>query len=766
MAMQAPGTWWSGQSNPDGPNESHDDQLTRWVVVGLLVITAAIPLIVGALMYVAFQFGRIAPKVLMGVAALYVLALAAWSGFSWWPVQTYVAVYPAAWAWITGGPALTWQVVLAAQLPFGIALGLVGGAGYTWYRWIRRPVWQEHDLRATPRQWWRHKRAIRDIAHGKRIPLDGVTIGVAANGTTVTLSDTEACAHTFVLGASGSGKTQTLLLGARDAIRRGDAYFYIDLKGGNDVPAALADYAQRYGRRFLHFSIHDRSMPYPGPADGPAYYDPVGIGDPTRRKDLLIGGRQWDMEYYKQTVANYLQTAFKVAALVPPPPGVGSFEDTVTLLQPDRLAERAGQIPTDHPRYAEIYAEVDRLVHHADAQEKSGVRAMQAYMTTFTGSTAGTWLRKDPTDGRDIDLRQAADEGWVVCFSLDSSNYTETAAAIGGLIVQDLKTVSSHLRAQPSHRLTRVVIDEFQALGTDNVMSLIDKCRDAGMPVTISTQAIGNLAAIDEAFMNRVTGVVNSFIIHRANNLADAEICAGLTGQTPRFKAMLNVEHRSSLPGGAVGVGAAVGSGRVEQIDDYVVLPREIQQLRTGEIVFVSRSGSGRVEYPVQVILEDPRYSGAVTPTEVTWRHDQYSDPKTMLAAIHDSPVRMPTRAERPPAPTPLPAQPTAPAAAATPSPAPSPTQPPTASTPPEPPAAPTGDDPFSGWGSALPTAPPVTTRPAPPPAGRTRSLPTAPLQAPAPAPQPRENTPTAPSGEQVSAAERMGLPTPPAEPR
>lgn len=519
----------------------------------------------------------------------------------------------------TGGSPgeFTISGLLAAQTPLGILIGLLIGTTLTWWRWKRRPSWEDHTLRPTPWEWWRARRTAAAIAAGANPPDDGVTLGLGPDGRRIVQTDAEAAAHSLLLGAAGSGKTSTLMVRARDVVRRGHGLVVIDLKGAADVPAAVADLAARYGRPFLHFAIQDSRAPYDGPASGPAYYDPAGRGDPSRRKDLLIGAKKWDVDYYKQIVGAYLQTAFRVAAVIPPAEGVGSFEDLVDLLQPHRLAERAQRIPIDYPQRTELLAEVHRLTDGAEAQEKSGIRSMQAYLQTFVASTAGAWLRRDPDGQRDIDLRRVADEGWVVCFSLDSSNYEESSAAIAGLIVQDLKTLSSELRANPAPDPLHIYIDEFQAIGSDNIIGLINRCRDARMPVTLATQARGDLLKVDAAFLDQVVGIVNCFLIHRANSEEDAELYAGLTGREKKFKKVIRVEHKSSIPGGSFGVGAAQGTGMIEEYDEYRVLPHQIQSLQPGHMVYVAKSPQIRVIHPVRVIRENLAAGMQHTPVAV-----------------------------------------------------------------------------------------------------------------------------------------------------
>ncbi|MGV8910906.1 MAG: TraM recognition domain-containing protein, partial [Propionicimonas sp.] len=181
-------------------------------------------------------------------------------------------------------------------------------------------------------------------------------------------------------------------------------------------------------------------------------------------------------------------------------------------------------------------------------------------------------------------------------------NYEDVSKLAANLIIQDLKTLSSELRKDPGAHKVNVIIDEFSATGSDNVLGLLARARDAKMPVTLATQALADLRRDNPAFLEQVLGIVNCFTIHRANTENDAEIFAGLTGKEKKFKIRMGVEQSSGMPG-SVGSGAATGQGHVEEVDEYRVMPHEIQQLKQGQMVYIANAPDNRF-MKVSVILE------------------------------------------------------------------------------------------------------------------------------------------------------------------
>lgn len=483
-------------------------------------------------------------------------------------------------------------------LPFGIGIGLA----YSAYRWKTRPEWIETKFRLTPFEIWRKRRNIKDIKSDKNSPRDGMTLGIDENGNRIVQTYDESRAHTIIFGASGSGKTTTLKSRLRDAIKDGQGAIIIDLKGGRDVPEEIALLANRYNRKFTHWLFQPRGVPYDGPAvDGPAYYDPLARGEATRRKDLLIESRNWSEEYYKQEASNYIQMLFNVL-IANPEKDISTLSQVVRLLDPKYLQERAIPLGSNKD-YFEIVRSIDSLNDEKiSAGKKSAIEGLRSQLEVLLHSVAGPYLQLDPDNHNNIDLKKAAHEGQIIVFSLDSSNYGHLASLVANLIIQDLKTVSSELRQDPADKPLQVVVDEFSAVGSTSIIGLINKSRDANMPVTLTTQALGDLKNESQAFLDQLIGIVGSFIIHRPNKLDDAEVFAGLTGKVVRKKFSEAVVYST----GFLKKGSAAGSGNMQDVEEYTYKPDSIQRLKMGEMIYVNKSQSPMKVIKVLCIPEDP----------------------------------------------------------------------------------------------------------------------------------------------------------------
>lgn len=583
MAEQAVDTRHHDEIDDGGRNEF----ASGVIVAIILFILSPLTVLSAVATYLAFAWQKIKLSVIFWLGLVpYLVVIAIFYNFV---ISQFMK------SWTVTVPAMTSQKIgifdgllqiFAQQALLAIPLGIVAGLVYSAYRWRTRPVWLETTFRLSPLEYFIKRKNIKDIKADRNSPRDGMTLGIGDRGKKIVQTYNESRAHTLILGAAGSGKTTTLLSRLRDSIKAGQGVVLIDLKGGVDVPLAVSELAKRYDRKFTHWLLQPKGIPYTGPAeDGPAYYDPLARGEATRRKDLLIESRRWSEEYYKQEASSYLQMLFSVL-VANPKEGVSTLSDVVELLNPLALQSRA--IPLGvNPEYADIIRSIDSLNDEKlSAGKKSAIDGLKSQLEVLLHSIAGPYLQVDPKGNNNINLKQAAHEGQIIVFSLDASNYGELAALVANLIIQDLKTVSSELRQDPANKPFQVVIDEFSAIGSENVIGLANKSRDADMPVTLTTQALGDLRAVNPAFLDQLLGIVNSFIIHRTNKQDDAEVCSGLTGTVIRKRFNESVVYST----GFITRGGARGVGSVEDIEEYAVKPNEIQHLRMGEMIYVNKS--------------------------------------------------------------------------------------------------------------------------------------------------------------------------------
>jgi conjugal transfer pilus assembly protein TraD len=410
-----------------------------------------------------------------------------------------------------------------------------------------------------------------------------IVLGVDRRGKLVRLGDSELSAHGLILGASGAGKTTTLLKILTDQIGRGRPVIAIDMKGSPAFARALSAAAAAAGRPIKVWTI-----------DGDAYWNPLAHGNATELKDKLMATERFTEPHYQRAAERYVQTVLQVLARTHPgaPP---TLHEVVALMDPRRLATALRGL--DRPDRERVQDYLAGLTH----DQVSAIHGLQTRMAVLTESHTGPFLAPPAEAAAGaIDLRASVSGPEVIVFSLNSSTYGKLAAQIGTLAVQDLVAASGDRLIERSRGRgvdqAVVAIDEFSALGADHVIALLARGRESGMTVLVATQELADLERAAPGLKDQVLGVTAVKIAHRQEVPASALTIAQIAGTE-------EVWEETRQIGGLFG-GHSIGRGTRRLGERYIVHPNEIKGLRTGEAVVISKIRGIR---PRTVRIEPPR---------------------------------------------------------------------------------------------------------------------------------------------------------------
>lgn len=417
----------------------------------------------------------------------------------------------------------------------------------------------------------------------------GVVVGRDRAGRPVTLSDEQLAAHALVVGAAGAGKSTTMLTILADHIARGRPVVALDMKGSPAFARQLGRAAALAGRELRVWT-----------PDGPTHWNPLAHGNATALKDMLISTERFSEPHYQRAAERYLQTAFTVLhAAHPGRPA--HLDDVVAVMEPARLAGRLRDVPTP------LAARVADYLGGLTRDQESAVRGLGTRLALLSESTAGRYLA--PGDGPAVDLATALEGGDVVLLSLNSSVYGKLAAQLGALAIQALTSAAGQrLRANSAAPDTvatdaglgpipaTVAIDEFSALGADNLLALLARGREAGVPVLLTTQELSDLERAGRGFRDQVMGIVGVTIAHRQDVHSSATMISQLAGTEWAWQETETVRGLFARPG------LSRGTRRMEE--QPVVHPNEIKTLEVGEMMLIAKLPSMRID---RVTVSPPR---------------------------------------------------------------------------------------------------------------------------------------------------------------
>jgi conjugal transfer pilus assembly protein TraD len=416
----------------------------------------------------------------------------------------------------------------------------------------------------------RTARALGRVRAGRRAPSQAaIELGTDRASRRVWIADGELASHGLILGASGAGKTTTLLRILTEQVRAGQPVVAIDMKGSPAFAATLESAAAAAGRPFKRWTM-----------DGGAHWNPLQHGNPTELKDKLISTERFSEPHYQRAAERYLQMALGVFRAAHPdrPP---TLEDVVRLMDPRRLPMLLRELPRHVADPAQDY------LAGLTPDQQSAIRGLQTRLALITESAAGQYLAP-ARPAQTIDVRSALQGEDVVLFSLNSSTYGKLASQLGTLVVQDLVSALGHQLAHRGlGRKATIAIDEFSGLGGDHVVSLFARVREAGGGVLVATQEMADLDRAASGLRDQVVGNTAFKLVHRQDVPASARMVAQMAGTERRW------EEARQVGGGFFG-GSWGARGTRRQVDRFILDPNEIMSLRTGEAAMISKLRGGR----------------------------------------------------------------------------------------------------------------------------------------------------------------------------
>ena len=422
--------------------------------------------------------------------------------------------------------------------------------------------------------------ALRARAAKAEPSAGAVHLGLEPSGAPVRLTDRQLSAHGVILGASGAGKTTTLLAILSDHIRRGNPVVAIDMKGSPEFARVLADAAAAAGRPFRTWT-----------PDGPNHWNPLQHGNATELKDKLIATERFTEPHYKRAAERYVQMAFQVLEHAHPgrPP---TLEEVVALMEPRRMPGVLRQVPRPFARSVQDY-----LVG-LTSDQLSAVRGLGTRLAIVSESHTGRYLVPGPNP---IDLRRALAGEEVVLFSLNASTYGQLSAQIGALVIQDLTAAMGRRLGDPDRQQATVGIDEFSGLGEDHVVAVLSRGRESGVSALLATQEMADLDRAGRGFRDQVLGVTAVKIIHRQEVPASARLIAEMVGTEKVWERTYNIGNPL--------LGAHHGSrGSQRELERFVIHPNEIMSLPTGHAVVITKLPETRAR---RVEIAPPTHAAA-----------------------------------------------------------------------------------------------------------------------------------------------------------
>ena len=342
--------------------------------------------------------------------------------------------------------------------------------------------------------------------------------------------------NTVVCGTTGAGKNVTLDNIIEDRLKQGLPVTFIDGKGDNEALRKFKALNEHYGRKCYIFSER-----YPLSDN----CNPILEGEASTIVDRLFSIFEWGEPYYADTNYIALERAVRALKKSNSPITIQAIHDYID----SNLKTKETQ---------NIINKLSKINNSAFGKLLSG--------------------KEDA-----ITFSKIRDEKASIYIGLSTLGYPEVSSAIGKLFIYELMYHSYSIfadRIDPEVKPKApfsVVIDELGSLITEDFISLVNKCRGAGIGVCVSFQLLSDLDSVSPQFRDRLIGNMNNFFIGHCHLESEAEFWSKMIGTAHNQKFTYQTQNELEQ---------AMGS--VRDVEEFLIHPNTFKNLKIGQFVVKS----------------------------------------------------------------------------------------------------------------------------------------------------------------------------------
>ena len=383
----------------------------------------------------------------------------------------------------------------------------------------------------------------------------------------VYLSDKKRTGHVQVLGATGRGKTESVVIPwmVQDFRYKRNSVILIDGKGDPEISSRFKEYAGE--KNVLVFNPMDSRS---------STINPLRFGTPQQITDRIMSSFEFQDPYYKAVQMEGLGT---VVALIT------NSEKLVTFKKIDRALSN-----------------MDYLAKLSEESSDEGLKRRARGLITMKedvriGQFSGLRSQISPFvfgelallvngGGREISLSeilriQTNRPPKAALILLPTLIYQEAARVIGRMCLQELAYgVGYRSSFFPDAPFTSVFLDEFSSFAYRGFELILNKARSANVALHLSHQSTGDLDAVSPEFARLLNTNTNIKCLLGLNDPDTADFFARHIGtRTVEKMTEKSIENKSWLSSGD----EKTGMKSVREAESYKVHPNRLKNLTAGE---------------------------------------------------------------------------------------------------------------------------------------------------------------------------------------
>ncbi|OFZ15290.1 MAG: hypothetical protein A2X86_08180 [Bdellovibrionales bacterium GWA2_49_15] len=355
----------------------------------------------------------------------------------------------------------------------------------------------------------------------------------------ILLKDIDFRRHSFIVGAAGFGKTNLISVLQENSLREDRPIIFFDPKGDMEALTTFQRICKKYKRPCYIFSEHYK---------GSISLNPILEGTINQIGDRIMRSFEWTEPFYRDASRRSLTKALT-------------------------------KLETEKTPFT-LKAVFDELVH---MESKDNV-GLLAKIEAILVSDFGKILNSGP-DG--LTLSKIREEKACLYIGLSTQGYGETATAVGKLFLGELlynsyKTLSVSGEEGLKNPVS-IYFDEFGSLVTPEFIELQNKCRGAGMELTLAVQTAADIDRINPELTRQVIENAGNLFILKQRLQDSAALFSEAIGTVMSKKQTYKIEN-----------GQQQNLGTEREVHELLVHPDVIKNLGVGQCVLL-RQGPSRI---------------------------------------------------------------------------------------------------------------------------------------------------------------------------
>jgi len=355
------------------------------------------------------------------------------------------------------------------------------------------------------------------------------------------LDDIDFRRHSFIVGASGFGKTNLISILQEHSLRQNKPIIFFDPKGDTEALTTFKNLCLKYKRPCYIFSEHQ--------ADSVSI-NPLLEGSVNQVTDRIMRAFDWSEPYYRDASRRSLSKVLMNLEKINKP-----FSLKLIL---------------------------DELIQIESKENLSLITKLEAIQVSDFGRILNT-------DKDGLTLTKIRNEQACLYIGLSTQGYGETASAVGKLFLGELlhnsyKTLSHSKNPRAGlEKPVSVYFDEFGSIVTPEFIELQNKCRGAGMELCMAVQTPSDIDRITPDLTKQVIENAGNIFILKQRISESAQFLAESIGTVIAKKQTYRIED-----------GQRQDLGSEREVNELIVHSDIIKNLGIGQCILL-RQGPTKV---------------------------------------------------------------------------------------------------------------------------------------------------------------------------